>query len=213
VPLLPPRKTLPAGTTIRLPEGGQLKHRCGFEVGKQSSPQEPDAASARSNTPTFAGGTLCGSRWTPASHIAISAPTCVPGRPPRRDPDSIPVGGGPLLFFRATPLNSPGSFCAARAVNSAPAPGGAVCRRGRGEPAQGAGEQTQRRADNARRSSAAACNQFRGLPFRQRPYSVEHTRSHLNSEVKQPKARSVLGWGTAWEVLRVPLAFFAQLRT
>ena len=27
VPLLPPRKTLPAGTTIRLPEGGSLKHK------------------------------------------------------------------------------------------------------------------------------------------------------------------------------------------
>ena len=150
MPLLPPRKTLPAGTTIRLPEGGQLKHRCGFEVGKQSSPQEPDAASARSNTPTFAGGTLCGSRWTPASHIAISAPTCVPGQPPRRDPDSIPVGGGPLLFFRATPLNSPGSFCAARAVNSAPAPGG-----GGGSLPQG-----QRRASaGGRRTNAEAGGQ------------------------------------------------------
>ena len=43
--------------------------------------------------------------------------------------------------------------------------------------------------------------------FRQRPYYVEYTRSHPNSEVKQRKARSVLGWGTAWEVLRVLLAF------
>ena len=51
------------------------------------------------------------------------------------------------------------------------------------------------------------CDQFSATYFRQRPYSVEHTRSHLNSEVKQPKARSVLGWGTAWEVLRVLLAF------
>ena len=33
----------------------------------------------------------------------------------------------------------------------------------------------------------------------QRPYCAEHTRSHQNSEVKQRKARSVLGWGTAWE--------------
>ena len=46
--------------------------------------------------------------------------------------------------------------------------------------------------------------------FRQRPYSVEHTRSHPNSEVKQQKARLVLGWGTAWEVLRVLLAFCFQ---
>ena len=43
--------------------------------------------------------------------------------------------------------------------------------------------------------------------LRQRPYCVEYTRSHPNSEVKQRKARSVLGWGTAWEVLRVLLAF------
>ena len=46
---------------------------------------------------------------------------------------------------------------------------------------------------------------------RQRPYCVEYTRSHPNSEVKRRKARSVLGWGTAWEVLRVPLAFFFLL--
>jgi hypothetical protein len=43
--------------------------------------------------------------------------------------------------------------------------------------------------------------------FRQRPYCDEYTRSHPNSEVKHRKARSVLGWGTAWEALRVPLAF------
>ena len=29
-----------------------------------------------------------------------------------------------------------------------------------------------------------------------------------NSEVKRRKARPVLGWGTAWEALRVPLAFY-----
>ena len=46
-----------------------------------------------------------------------------------------------------------------------------------------------------------------GGVFRQRPYSVEYTRSHPNSEVKLQKARSVLGWGTAWEALRVLLAF------
>ena len=49
---------------------------------------------------------------------------------------------------------------------------------------------------------------FWHLPVRQRPYCAECTRSHPNSEVKQRKARIVLGWGTAWEVLRVPLAFF-----
>ena len=45
----------------------------------------------------------------------------------------------------------------------------------------------------------------------QRPYCAEHTRSHQNSEVKQRKARSVLGWGTAWEALRVLLTFRAQM--
>ena len=44
--------------------------------------------------------------------------------------------------------------------------------------------------------------------FRQRPYFVEYTRSHPNSEVKRRKARSVLGWGTAREALRVLLAFW-----
>ena len=41
----------------------------------------------------------------------------------------------------------------------------------------------------------------------QRPYFVEYARSHLNPEAKRLKARSVLGWGTAWEALRVLLAF------
>ena len=37
---------------------------------------------------------------------------------------------------------------------------------------------------------------------------VENTGSLLTSEVKQLRARIVLGWGTAWEVLRVLSAFF-----
>ena len=41
---------------------------------------------------------------------------------------------------------------------------------------------------------------------RQRPYHVEHTGSRPITEVKQRRARSVLGWVTAWEH-RVPLAF------
>ena len=49
--------------------------------------------------------------------------------------------------------------------------------------------------------------------FRQRPYCVEYTRSHPNSEVKLRKARSVLGWGTAWEALRVLLAFIFVRRS
>jgi hypothetical protein len=47
--------------------------------------------------------------------------------------------------------------------------------------------------------------------FRQRPYCVECTGSHPNSEVKPRKARIVLGWVTAREVLRVLLTFFATL--
>ena len=42
---------------------------------------------------------------------------------------------------------------------------------------------------------------LRNPPARQRPYSAEYTRSHSNSEVKQQKARPVLGWGTAREAL------------
>ena len=42
----------------------------------------------------------------------------------------------------------------------------------------------------------------------QRPYRVECTGSLPNSEVKRRRARSVPGWGTAREALRVLLAFF-----
>ena len=42
---------------------------------------------------------------------------------------------------------------------------------------------------------------------RRRPYRVECTGSLLTSEVKQRRAWSVLGWGTAWEDLRVLSAF------
>lgn len=45
------------------------------------------------------------------------------------------------------------------------------------------------------------------LIFRQRPYCVECTGSLLNSVVKWRKARIVLGWVTAREVLRVLLTF------
>ena len=43
-----------------------------------------------------------------------------------------------------------------------------------------------------------------------RPYSVEYTGSHLNSEVNQRKARVVLGWGTPRELLRVLTAFISS---
>ena len=39
--------------------------------------------------------------------------------------------------------------------------------------------------------------------YRWRPYHVECTGSLLTSEVKRHRARLVLGWGTAWEDLRV----------
>ena len=41
-----------------------------------------------------------------------------------------------------------------------------------------------------------------------RPYRVECTGSLSTSEVKQHRARLVLGWGTAWEDLRVLSAFY-----
>ena len=43
---------------------------------------------------------------------------------------------------------------------------------------------------------------------RQRPHCVDQTGSHPNSEVKRRKARIVLGWVTAREVLWVLLVFF-----
>ena len=48
---------------------------------------------------------------------------------------------------------------------------------------------------------------FAFIHLRQRPYRVECTGSLPNSEVKRRRARIVPGWGTAWEVLRVLLAF------
>ena len=45
------------------------------------------------------------------------------------------------------------------------------------------------------------------LLFRWRPYRVECTGSLLTSEVKRHRARSVLGWGAAWEAFRVLSAF------
>ena len=44
----------------------------------------------------------------------------------------------------------------------------------------------------------------------QRPYRVKSTRSHLNSEDKLHKARLMLGWGTAWQALRVLLTFWTK---
>ena len=43
-----------------------------------------------------------------------------------------------------------------------------------------------------------------------RPYHVECTGSLLTSEVKRHRARLVLGWGTAWEDLRVLPALLTQ---
>ena len=67
-------------------------------------------------------------------------------------------------------------------------------------------------SDCAQRNDGWADADRSNPPYRrQRPYCVEYTRSHPNSEAKQRKARSVLGWGTAWEVLRVLLAFCARV--
>ena len=46
------------------------------------------------------------------------------------------------------------------------------------------------------------------LTLRRRPYRVECTGSLSTSEVKQHRARLVLGWGTAWEDLWVLSALF-----
>ena len=110
VPLLPPRKTLPAGTTIRLPEGGSLKHELCSRWA--AAPGTKRRFRRCQLTPTTAGGTHCRSHWTPASHNAISPLTPGAAQLPRPEPDSIPLRGGPLPFWRA-PANSQGSFCAA----------------------------------------------------------------------------------------------------
>ena len=55
-------------------------------------------------------------------------------------------------------------------------------------------------------SSVYVC--FGPVPARRRPYHVECTGSLLTSEVKRHRARLVLGWGTAWEDLRVLTAFY-----
>ena len=47
--------------------------------------------------------------------------------------------------------------------------------------------------------------------FCRRPYRVECTGSLSTSEFKQHRARLVLGWGTAWEDLRVLSAFSSLL--
>ena len=53
-------------------------------------------------------------------------------------------------------------------------------------------------------------NEAKSRKCRQRPYHVEHTGSRPITEVKQRRARLVLGWVTAWEH-RVPLPFFSFL--
>ena len=62
-----------------------------------------------------------------------------------------------------------------------------------------------RRAAGAERRQHMPCNKF--CFVRRRPYRIECTGSLSTSEVKQCRARSVLGWGTAWEDLRVLSAF------
>ena len=170
------------------------------------------AAGVKTPRRNRAGGTHCRSHWTPASHNAISPLTPGLAQPPRPKPDSIPLAGGPLPFWRA-PANSQGSFCAAARSYKPGAPGSTLRHDFSATHTHThiqTGEQT-RPTRSDRNCCSPDGNQLVAVLFRQRPYSVEHTRSHLNSEVKQPKARSVLGWGTAWEVLRVLLAFCARV--
>lgn len=70
-------------------------------------------------------------------------------------------------------------------------------------------------SENRRHTHIAPCKHFkivyvmcvaRSLFHRQRPYHVEYTGSRPITEVKQRRARLVLGWVTAWEH-RVPLPF------
>ena len=72
-------------------------------------------------------------------------------------------------------------------------------------------EQTQHRRIlcNYCKRSAILTHIFSAMVFRRRPYRVECTGSLSTSEVKQHRARLVLGWGTAWEDLRVLSAFSA----
>ena len=61
--------------------------------------------------------------------------------------------------------------------------------------------------DPRRESNCRGCCMLRCIVCRRRPYRVECTGSLSTSEVKRRRARSVLGWGTAREDLRVLSAF------
>ena len=56
-----------------------------------------------------------------------------------------------------------------------------------------------------------SCCNMQFIDVRRRPYRVEYPGSLLTSEVMQLRARLVLGWGTAWEDLRVLTAFLIFL--
>ena len=60
----------------------------------------------------------------------------------------------------------------------------------------------------SRRALISQAMDLQWFCFRQRPYRIEYTGSLPNSAVKRYRARLVLGWGTAWEPLRVLLAFY-----
>ena len=93
-----------------------------LEVGGRPRNQTQLAAGVKTPRRNRAGGTHCRSHWTPASHNAISPLTPGLAQPPRPKPDSIPLAGGPLPFWRA-PANSQGSFCAAARSYKPGAPG------------------------------------------------------------------------------------------
>ena len=67
--------------------------------------------------------------------------------------------------------------------------------------------------DPRRESNCRGRCMLRSIAYRRRPYRVECTGSLSTSEVKQRRARLVLGWGTAWEDPWVLSAFDFLFRT
>ena len=65
--------------------------------------------------------------------------------------------------------------------------------------------------DPRRESNCRGSGILRNISCRRRPYRVECTGSLSTSEVKQRRARLVLGWGTAWGDPWVLSAFFVFL--
>ena len=99
VPLLPPRKTLPAGTTIRLPEGGSLKHKqyCsrwadapGTKRSSQQASNTPTQPRRRDTLPKPLDSCLSQCNLTPDTRARAASP-------PKTRLD--PLSGGSLTFL------------------------------------------------------------------------------------------------------------------